>query len=48
VVAMLFNYLERTSVLVSACIWASLGINLLSSVDYAVRVAKIVNEPARS
>jgi cardiolipin synthase (CMP-forming) len=48
VVVMLFNYLERTSPLVDACIWASLAINILSSVDYALRVARIVNAPARS
>lgn len=46
VVVMLFNYLERPSPWVDACVWASLAIAVLSSVDYAVRVAKIVNEPA--
>lgn len=48
VVVMLFNYLERTSPLVDVCIWASLGIAVLSSVDYAMRVAKIVNAPSTS
>jgi cardiolipin synthase (CMP-forming) len=46
VVVMLFNYLERTSPLVDACIWTSLAINVLSSVDYAFRVPKILNAPA--
>lgn len=46
VIVMLFNYLERSSPLVDAGIWASLAINVASSVDYAFRVAKIVNAPA--
>jgi cardiolipin synthase len=48
VVVMLFNYLERTSPLVRWCIYASLGIAVLSSIDYAVRIAKVVNQPAES
>lgn len=45
VVVMLFNYLQQTSVLVDFFIWASLAVNLLSSVDYTLRVKKIVNAP---
>ena len=45
VIVMLFNYLERTSPLVDVAIWTSLAIAVLSSVDYAMRVARIVNEP---
>jgi cardiolipin synthase len=40
----LFNFLERQSVLVDACVYASAGITLISSVDYAFRVARIVSE----
>lgn len=39
-----FNYLERRSPWVDACIYASLAITLISSFHYAVNVARQVNE----
>jgi len=44
VTVMLFNYLERRSVFVDVCVYASLAITLISSFDYAVRVTKVVSE----
>ncbi len=46
VVLMWFNYLGRTSVLVQAGIWASLGITLLSGLHYIAHAARIINAPA--
>ena len=44
VVVMFFNYLGRTSMWVEAAIWISLGITLASWVDYAWRLARIINK----
>jgi cardiolipin synthase (CMP-forming) len=44
VVVMLFNYLERSSVLVRACIWASLAITLISGIHYITHAARLINE----
>lgn len=44
VIIIYFNYLERSSVLVDACIYASLAITLMSSFHYALNVARQVNE----
>jgi len=44
VLVMYFNYLERTSVMVQASIYASLVITLVSGVHYAARAARIVNQ----
>ena len=44
VVVMFFNYLGRTSLWVEAAIWISLGITLASWVDYAWRLARIINK----
>ena len=44
VVVMFFNYLGRTSMWVEAAIWISLWITLASWVDYAWRLARIINK----
>ena len=44
VVVMFFNYLGRPSMWVEAAIWISLGITLASWVDYAWRLARIINK----
>ena len=44
VVIMYFNYLGRTSLWVDAAIWASLVITLASTLDYAWRMARIINK----
>lgn len=46
VAVMYFNYLERVSLLVDVCIYASLAITLISSLHYALNVARVVNEGA--
>jgi cardiolipin synthase len=45
VTAMLFNYLERHSVVVDVFIYASLAITLVSSFHYIWHAARIVDEP---
>jgi cardiolipin synthase (CMP-forming) len=45
VVAMLFNYLRRHSVIVDLSIYASLGITIVSSFHYIWHTAKVVNQP---
>jgi cardiolipin synthase len=45
VVVMYFNYLGRTSPLVDAAIWLSLGLTLLSSADYFFKLRRLINEP---
>jgi len=44
VVIMYFNYLGRPSPVVDAFIWLSLGITLVSGIDYVFRVARIINQ----
>jgi cardiolipin synthase len=43
VIVMLFNYLEQTSPLVTVAVYTSLAVTILSSIDYAMRIPKIVN-----
>jgi cardiolipin synthase len=45
VVVMYFNYLGRTSPLVDAAIWLSLGLTLVSSADYFFKLRRLINEP---
>ena len=45
VVVMYFNYLGRTSPLVDVAIWLSLGLTLISSADYFLKLRKLINEP---
>jgi len=45
VVAMLFNYLGYRSMLVVACVYASLVITLVSSFHYIWHAARIIEEP---
>lgn len=44
VVVMYYNYLGRPSPVVDAFIWASLGITLVSGIDYVFRIARIMNQ----
>ena len=46
IVIMYFNYLEETSVLIDAGIWASFLLTLASSADYAFRLRRLIGEPA--
>jgi cardiolipin synthase len=43
VVLMVFNYLERRSLLVTACIYASLAVTLISGIHYVTHAGRIVN-----
>ncbi len=45
VVVMFFNVLERPSFLVTAGIYLSLVITLVSGIHYIVRVARVINQP---
>jgi cardiolipin synthase len=47
VVVMYFNYLGRTSALVDASIWLSLGLTVISSADYFFRLRHLINEPPK-
>jgi cardiolipin synthase len=48
VVIMYFNWLMRRSVFVDAAIWIALGLTLVSSADYFVRVRRLINVPTAS
>ncbi len=41
---MLFNYLERTSPLITLGIWLSLALTLVSSADYFLKMRRLINE----
>jgi cardiolipin synthase len=47
-VVLLFNFLQRRSVLIDVAVWASLGITLLSGFHYVVHVRRTLNEPPAS
>jgi cardiolipin synthase len=44
VVTLAFNYLDRPSLLVTACIYASLVVTILSAMDYGRRTIQIINQ----
>ena len=44
-ITLYFNYLQRSSPLVTVCIYASLFMTLLSGLHYMARAARVVNEP---
>jgi cardiolipin synthase len=44
VVLLLFNYLRRTSIVVDVCVYAALGITLVSGLHYIAHAARIINE----
>ena len=48
VVAMLFNYLGITRMIVDAFVYASLAITLVSSLHYIWHAARIIDEPQRT
>jgi cardiolipin synthase (CMP-forming) len=45
VVVMLFNWLRQMSVVVEVFVWLSLGLTVLSSADYVVKLRRLINEP---
>ena len=45
VVVMYFNYREETSPLIDGFIWLSLGLTVVSSADYFLRLRRLINEP---
>lgn len=45
VVAMLFNYLGWHSAIFDVCVWASLGIAVVSALHYIRHAARIIEEP---
>lgn len=47
-IVLLFNYLERRSVLVDAGVWASLAITVVSGLHYTAHVRRVLNEPPAS
>jgi len=47
-VVLLFNYLQRQSVLVDVSVWTSLAITLLSGFHYTVHLRRTLNEPPAS
>ena len=47
-VVLLFNYLQRQSVLVDVSVWMSLAITLLSGFHYTVHLRRTLNEPPAS
>ena len=44
VVVMYYNYLREQSLVVDVFVWASLGVTLVSGVDYFFRLRKLVNQ----
>jgi cardiolipin synthase (CMP-forming) len=45
VVVMLFNWLRQMSVVVEFFVWLSLGLTVVSSADYMVKLRRLINEP---
>lgn len=45
VVVMFYNWLGRTSLVIDLFVWASLGLTVISSADYFVRLRRLINEP---
>ena len=45
VAIMFFNYRHETSVIVEIGIWTSLGLTLVSSADYFLKLRHLINEP---
>ena len=41
---MVFNYLGRTSPIIEVGVWLSLAVTLISSVDYFIRMRRLINE----
>jgi cardiolipin synthase len=46
IVVMFFNYRGRQSPLIDVAIWLSLGLTLISSGDYFVRLRRLINDAA--
>lgn len=46
--ALTFNYLDRPSVFVTLCVWASFVITIVSGVHYVGQVVHIINQHARA
>jgi cardiolipin synthase len=47
-VVLLFNFLQRTSIVVDALVWLSLAITLISGFHYTVHVRRTLSEPPAS
>ena len=47
-IALLFNFLERRSILVDLSVWVSLAITLISGFHYTAYVRRAINEPPAS
>jgi hypothetical protein len=45
IAVMFFNYREEQSVIVTAGIWLSLALTLISSADYVFRMRRLIGEP---
>ena len=46
VVVMYFNYRREEAAVIDVFIWASLGITVVSAVDYFIKLHRLINEPA--
>ena len=46
IAVMFYNYLQEESVVVSAGIWLSLTLTLVSSADYVFRMRRLIGDPA--
>ncbi len=46
VVVMVFNWRRETSIVVDVFVWLSLGLTVISSADYFIKLRRLINEPA--
>ena len=46
VVVMLFNWLRETSIVVDVFVWLSLGLTVISSAHYFMKLRRLINEPS--
>ena len=45
VVVMVFNWRRETSIVVDVFVWLSLGLTVISSADYFMKLRRLINEP---
>jgi cardiolipin synthase len=45
VVLMVFNWRRETSIVVDVFVWLSLGLTVISSADYFMKLRRLINEP---
>jgi cardiolipin synthase len=48
VVVMFFNWRRDTSILIDVFVWVSLGLTVISSADYFLKLRRLINEPQPS